>query len=117
VSWAAAEPTFTAVGTRLGHIAGPSHPDRVRFEAASCAVRARLDGAAEATRTVCAAALESAIAYHGESHFRVAAVRMSYARALERARMRSEAAAQRAAAQPIIDGLGPQHPLRARPAR
>jgi hypothetical protein len=117
VSWAAAEPTFTAVGTRLGHIAGPSHPDRVRFEAASCAVRARLDGAAEATRSVCAAGLESAIAYHGESHFRVAAIRMSYARALERARMRSEAAAQRAAAQPIIDGLGPQHPLRARPAR
>lgn len=116
-SWSVVEPTFTAIVGRIDATTGPSHPSRVRVEAALCAARARLDGAAEATRTACAAALERATAYHGESHSRVAAVRMSYARALERARMRTEATAQRAAAQPIIDALGPQHPLRARPAR
>ena len=85
----------------------------------SVAIRpaSRLDAASEATRAACALALEHAIAFHGENQERVATIRIAYARALDRARMRAEATAQRAAAQPVIDGLGPQHPLRARPAR
>jgi hypothetical protein len=42
---------------------------------------------------------------------------MAYASALQAARQRAEATAQREAAAPIIEGLGPQHALRARPSR
>jgi hypothetical protein len=116
-TWAAAEPTFTAIAGRIQEFAGTADSNRLRFEVANCSVRARLDSGAEATRTVCAAALDLAVAYHGDNHAQVASVRLSYARALDRARMRTEATAQRTAAQPIVDALGPQHPLRARPSR
>lgn len=116
-TFAAAEPTLTALQSRIGPNVTARDAAVIRLEAADCEARARLDGAAETTRTACALALEHAIAFHGENQERVATIRVAYARALDRARMRTEATAQRAAAQPIIDGLGPQHPLRARPAR
>lgn len=114
---AAAEPTLTALASRIGPQVTHRHADIIRLEAADCAMRARLDAASEATRAACALALEHAVAFHGENHERVASIRVHYARALDRARQRDEATAQRAAAQPVIDGLGPQHPLRARPPR
>lgn len=113
---AAAQPTLTALAPRIAPDV-PRDAVTVRLEAADCVTRARLDTAAESTRTACALALEHAIAFHGENHEVVATIRVAYARALDRARQRAEATAQRTAAQPIIDGLGPQHPLRARPAR
>lgn len=116
-SWAAAEPTFNALAVQVANHQYIDPTGAVRFEVALCSARARLDGASEATRATCATALERAIAYHGEGHFQVAAVRLAYATALDRARQRTEAAALRAAAQPVVETLGPQHPLRARAPR
>jgi hypothetical protein len=114
-----AQPAFTALHQRY-RADGSSqlgNERAVRVQAADCALRVRLQASAEETRAACATALERATATHGSSHPAVAAAHTAYAAALQAARQRAEAAAQREAAAPIIEGLGPQHPLRARPAR
>lgn len=113
---AAAEPVFTSFAERRSDSAGSQADDElaVRVQAADCALRARVAANAEPTRAVCAAALERALTVHGEAHPQVAAIRLSYARALQAARQRDEATAQRAAAAAVVETLGPQHPLRGR---
>ena len=114
-----AEPSLGALRGRYTRGSGDFEADTraARIVAADCALRARLAATAEATREVCAQALAETVAVHGETHPDVAVVRTAFATALQAGRQRAEATAQREAAAPIIETLGPQHPLRARPRR
>jgi hypothetical protein len=89
----------------------------VRIEAADCAARARLAASGQTSVEACARTLEHARQVHGDNHPQVAAIRQSYARTLQSTRQRTQATEQNAAAQAIVETLGPQHPLRARPSR
>ncbi len=116
---AAAEPTLSALMARhpFGREQLEVATSAVRIEAADCAARARLAASAQTSVEACARTLEHARQVHGDNHPQVAAIRQSYARTLQSTRQRTQATEQNAAAQAIVETLGPQHPLRARPSR
>lgn len=88
---------------------------RARAAATECSLRQRLAARSADTELACRRAVDVAVAAFTENHPRVAMARSALATTLQARRNRSEAAAQREAAAPIIETLGPSHPLRRTP--